>query len=157
MPDPEGDSWVAEQNEFAKNYVKRHGQRIAVYIDSFEKLSGRNLFYTLTEGDFHKFIKRIDPELSQAVIDTAASINYLSFIHLTSQNPDKWKYVQEKDKKYVFAEIDLSKIAFNPAHDKGCFFYNFFPGPMAGHGELIFIKKVGRKWVIDKIEGLWVA
>lgn len=156
---PDSNLWIKDRNENIKEYVKRHGQRIAVYVNSFEKIGEQDIRSLLTSehGGYYDPLIDIAPELGPAAIDSATSAHPLPFDQLTPQNPKKWKYAQEKDRKYVCATISLSKIAFNSAHDKGCFFYGFHPGGLAGHGDLIFIKQVGRKWIVDKIEGLWVA
>ena len=64
------------------------------------------------------------------------------------------------NKKYDFVFsgfFNVSRILFNESKTYGILSASYTCGGLCGEGHIIYIKKIKGKWVIDKIEGTWIA
>ncbi|TCC92018.1 hypothetical protein EZ428_09795 [Pedobacter frigiditerrae] len=64
------------------------------------------------------------------------------------------------NKKYDFifsGFFNVSRILFDESKNYGILSASYTCGGLCGEGHIIYIKKFNNKWVIDKIEGTWIA
>ncbi|RZL48745.1 MAG: hypothetical protein EOP00_08505 [Pedobacter sp.] len=64
------------------------------------------------------------------------------------------------NKKYNFifsGFFNVSRILFDESKTYGILSASYTCGGLCGEGHIIYIKKVKGKWIIDKIEGTWIA
>lgn len=59
---------------------------------------------------------------------------------------------------FVFSGFfKVSRILFDESKNYGILSASYTCGGLCGEGYIIFMKKIGSKWVIDKIIGTWIA
>ena len=66
-----------------------------------------------------------------------------------------WEGKKHNDK--LSGEIVVSRIIFDIFKEKGFFYCSYKCGMKVGMGHNVFIKKIKRNWVIDKIENTWIS
>jgi hypothetical protein len=117
------------------------------------------------KNDFEKHFP--NTKLFKAKTETETAY-VLDFKNIKLNNKFKLKNISEFPKergviwetKYNFlfsGVVDFSRIQFDKEKKFGILDGGFYCGRLCGQGFRIYIKKVNKKWIIDKIEGTWIS
>ncbi|KYG74747.1 hypothetical protein EV198_0756 [Roseivirga ehrenbergii] len=55
------------------------------------------------------------------------------------------------------SSMSFSKVVFNDAFDRGCFYYTLSCGRLCGKGNLVFVEKVDGRWTIIQTATVWIS
>ena len=70
------------------------------------------------------------------------------------------KYDSEReniDGESINALMSFSKVVFNQAHNRGCFYYSLSCGKLCGMSNLVFVEKTDGFWTIIQIETISIS
>lgn len=75
-----------------------------------------------------------------------------------SEFPKERGLIWETKYNFIFSGVvDFSRIQFDKEKRFGILDGGFYCGRLCGQGFRIYIKKVNKKWIIDKIEETWIS
>tara|TARA_R110000796_G_scaffold77584_2_gene173192 strand:+ start:56183 stop:56905 length:723 start_codon:yes stop_codon:yes gene_type:complete len=55
------------------------------------------------------------------------------------------------------SSMSFSKVVFNDAFDRGCFYYTLNCGGLCGTGNLVFVEKIDGRWRIIQTVTVWIS
>ncbi len=53
--------------------------------------------------------------------------------------------------------VSFSKVMFNADKNKSAVYYAWICGGLCGHGSLVYLKRIDKKWVIERVDELWIS
>ena len=151
----------AEREKWKKELVKikNDTSKIIIAFAPVRKIRGD------VNSDFEKHFPKIKLYVPKEEMD----VEYIfDFKNIKLNNKFKLKNLSEFPKErgaiwntkynFVFSGVlDFSRIQFDKDKRFGVLDAGFGCGSKFGQGFRIYIKKINKKWLIDKIEGTWIS